>query len=166
MKQYELYGFLNMFEIVPDFVFPIFQSKNRYYFQDGENDMITGFVPVNSLACTRVQQIGNYKRIIGIKNKKLEINSKPIYAFQTSKSEIICGESKMMLNFFNSYQTENLILKEEIQDFINEIIDAFLIKTTEDMNKRNSDIKICNLKITKNASIINDIEIGDSYDIY
>lgn len=164
MKQYELCGFLNMFDIVPDFVYPIFQYRCGYYFQEGENDIITDFVPVKPLIYSRVQQISNYKDIIGIRNKKLEINSKPLYAFQTSQSKIICGESDVLLNFFDNYRTENVILKEEIQDFRNEIIDAFLIKTTGEMDKKSPDFKICNLQITESA-FINDMKIGNRTDI-
>ncbi len=44
LNKYKLIGFLNLFNIVPDFVVPVFESKEKYYFQDGEQDRIKEFV--------------------------------------------------------------------------------------------------------------------------
>lgn len=31
-NQYKLVGTMNMFDIVPDFVYPVFESQGKYYF--------------------------------------------------------------------------------------------------------------------------------------
>ncbi len=126
MKQYELCGFLNMFDIVPDFVYPIFRNDNIFYFQDGENDIINNFVPVKPSIYARIHKIGTCETIIGIKSEIASINSKPLYAFQVNESEIVCGKSDFILDFFTNYSTDNPILEEEINDLISEIYYPFI----------------------------------------
>lgn len=125
MKRYKLYGFMNLFDIIPCFVYPIFQYNNKYYFQEGENDKLIGFVPVKLSAYAMIHKIKDYKYIVGIKDTILSISSKPLYAFQTNKDKIVCGMSDFILSFFEYYQTDNIVLKEEINDFRNELPDAY-----------------------------------------
>lgn len=121
MKEYKLTGFLNMFDIVPDFVYPIFQCDDIYYFQEGNNDKIDSFVPVKSAVYPMVHKISDYEKIIGFKNETNTVNSRPLYAFQVKDNEVFCGNAEMILEFFDTYSTDNTFLKEEIEDFKKEL---------------------------------------------
>ena len=37
--QYKLFGTMNMFDFVPDFVYPVFEKNGEYYFQNSDNSM-------------------------------------------------------------------------------------------------------------------------------
>lgn len=142
MKQYELCGFLNMFDIIPDFVYPIFQNDNIFYFQDGENDKIDCLVPVKPSVHSMICKVNDFENIIGIKNETITINSRPLYAFQVNENEIVCGNAELILDFFDSYVPNNSILKEEIED----------LKTDLRISLKNYKID----KITLSSSLCND----------
>lgn len=149
MKQYELCGFLNMFDIVPDFVYPIFKCENTFYFLDGSKDKIDNFIPVKSSIYERVQIISNYETIIGTKSELLTINSRPLYAFQTKQNEIVCGNAEFILGFFNSYTTSNIILTEEIEDFKMELDDIKVPGKSKVIKKNITSKFITKIKNTK-----------------
>lgn len=129
MKTYRLVGFLNLFDIVPDFVYPVFENNDLYYFQDEHNGKIIDFVLVKSSVYPMVTKTNEYKRVLGIKKTVLQIGSKSIYAFQIERGKIICGERMLMLKFFTTYSTNNEILKREIAVFRQELINPEGIKT-------------------------------------
>lgn len=156
MKQYELCGFLNMFDIVPDFVYPIFKCENTFYFLDGSKDKIDNFIPMKSSIYEMVQMIGNIETIIGTKRELLTINSRPLYAFQTKQNEIVCGNIELILDFFDSYTTNNIILKEEIEDFKMELGD-FKIPRKSKVNKNRISIFISEIKNKDNYVCIYDM---------
>ena len=124
MEQYRLIGFLNIFDIIPDFLYPIFQNKDKYYFQDGCNDKIKNFVPVKSSVYSMIRKSNEFKEIIGESNVILTTKSDPIYAFQIESEKIVCGESKYILEFFKTYSTNDKNLKEEIEDLKKELNNA------------------------------------------
>ena len=37
LEQYKLVGTMNIFGLIPDFVYPIFESKGKYFFQNSDN---------------------------------------------------------------------------------------------------------------------------------
>ena len=39
-KQYYLAGFVNLFNVVPTFVYPVFVRNGQYFLEDGETDTI------------------------------------------------------------------------------------------------------------------------------
>ena len=130
MKKYKLIGFLNLFDIVPDFVYPVFENEDLYYFQDECNGIVIDFVLVKSSVYPMIIKIDECKHNLGIKKTVLEIGSKSIYAFQMEKGKIICGESILMLKFFTTYSTNNEFLKKEIAVFKREL------SNSEGVNKK------------------------------
>ena len=110
MTEYTLVGFVNMFNVTPDFVFPVFQADNKLYFQIGKQDQLECFVPVKNTVYPMIHYIDNSEI-------RLTKNDKPIYAFQTEENNFIYGTATKLLNFFEKYHTTDDILIEEIQDF-------------------------------------------------
>lgn len=157
MKIYYLYGFLNMFKIVPDFVFPVFMHENILYIQEGENNTITSMVPLEEALYDKVVSINKYDIICQTK-KQFIISSflSPQYAFQTSQQEIIYGSSMYLQKFFRTYQTNDPILKQEIRDFIMDNLLATrtaLIHNTTPEKKESLTATIARLKSSSKKSI-------------
>lgn len=121
MKQsYKLFGFLNMFDIIPDFTYPILEHNNKLYFQHGYNDKIEEFVEVKDSVKHRIVSIDNFKCFKYSTDATISLESKPIYAFQYDKDYMVYGTSKELCLFFSSYEIPNNILKDEILDFYKE----------------------------------------------
>lgn len=111
---YKLIGFLNLFDIVPDFVFPVFEHNGSFYFQNGKKDKIEMFEKVKD---------GLQDRIIQLKAKEsllLTIVSKPIYAFQKLEEDIEYGTAAQIAKVLNEYKTNDSILQKEIEEFYGE----------------------------------------------
>lgn len=117
MKRYILVGFINLFDMVPDFVYPVFENDGLYYFQDEENGKIIDFVLVKSSVYPMITKIEKYKQLLCIEKVILQIGSKSVFAFQIEKSKIIFGEDVYMLEFFQKYATENKFIRKEIAVF-------------------------------------------------
>ena len=45
---YKLVGFINLYNIIPDFVYPVFSAHNKFYFQDGKSIFINKFYEVQT----------------------------------------------------------------------------------------------------------------------
>ncbi len=93
MTEYTLIGFINMFNVTPDFVFPVFQSDNKLYFQIGKQGKLECFIPVKNTVSSMIHYIDNSE-------VRLTKNDKPIYAFQTEENNYIYGTATKLLIFF------------------------------------------------------------------
>lgn len=114
-KTYKLIGFINLFDIVPDFVYPIFENGGQFYFQHGKSNHIEEFVRVKHSVYDRIIPVPSDSSIF------VSLVSKPIYAFQYDINHIEHGTAEQLSAFLNNTQTEDLILKNEIDEFFNEI---------------------------------------------
>ena len=45
-SSYEFVGVVNLFDLYPDFLFPIYKNKNRFFFHNGAKNRIYNFEPV------------------------------------------------------------------------------------------------------------------------
>ena len=119
-NKYELIGFVNILNIIPDFVYPVFEYQNKFYLQTVVNNTIVDFYELKSTY---------YKRIIYVNNCNLIFNKKeyhnyyckdmnPVYAFQVSSNEIFYSEFDGFYTFINDFKTTDFILYEDIQYFL------------------------------------------------
>lgn len=122
MKEYKLFGFLNMFELVPDFIIPIFELQNIFYIQEGENDQISAIVPLKQEFYSKVIAMNKYRHVQYLPDHLyITTTSSPKYAFQSSKNNIVFGDSKVLLEYLDTFYTTDDILKQEIDDFRDDI---------------------------------------------
>lgn len=114
--KYKLIGFLNMFNIVPDFIFPVFEFNGDLFFQEGENDTIKSYSPAKSSIRTRIIPVVS-NTISDIGSSLFDISSDPIYAFQTEE-RVVYGTSSFLRQFFEEYSPTNEVIALEIRDFL------------------------------------------------
>lgn len=128
--KFKVVGILNMFDIIPGFVEPIFVylqdepeepnvMNKPFYLQvgEGEKDSVSFFEKLDSYSKVK-QRVLLLNAINTYTGVQFNINSKPLYAFQYSENEVMFGNYSEMKEFLEKYQTEDEILKEEIQDFL------------------------------------------------
>ncbi len=120
MEKYKLVGIMNLFNIVPDFVRPIFENDNKLYFQisNEKTAIITEFVPVKENAINNVILLNTITNNLK-KREDLTISNNPLFAFQTSEEYVFIGTFEEMRDFFKSFKADNQILSDEIRDFLN-----------------------------------------------
>lgn len=118
MKEYKLFGFLNMFALVPDFIYPIFAQENILYIQEGEDDQLSAIVPLKEELYNKVVPLGRYNDAkYPVEHLNITTESSPKYAFQISKNNVIYGDSKILLEYLDAFSTNDEILEQEISDF-------------------------------------------------
>lgn len=115
--EYKLIGFLNVFDIIPDFTYPIFEYNNLLYFQHGSNDKINEFIEIKDDIISKIIPLKSDKNF----KIKISLDSKPIYAFQSEQNNMIYGTSDELCHFFESYKIPDNYLKNEIKDFYDEV---------------------------------------------
>lgn len=128
--KFKLVGILNMFDIIPGFVDPIFiclqdEPENPnimnkpFYFQVGndEKDTLTFFEKLDNYGKVK-QNVLKLKDSNTYAGTQFDIHSEPLYAFQYSETDIMFGNYSEMKEFLKQYETEDDILRKEIQDFL------------------------------------------------
>ena len=117
-EQYKLVGILNLFEVVPDFVYPIFEKDNKYYFCIGSEEelKIKDFELENFSNLKKIKYLSDIKSNLS-EEIILTKDSEPIFAFQSSYEYVYIGFFKEFKEFFENYEYDDEILKEEIKDF-------------------------------------------------
>lgn len=131
-SDFKLVGTLNMFEILPDFVIPIFINTQEeiedpnimnksFYIQVGsdEKDTIQYFTKLENYGSMLKQKVSIIKGNNIYSGRTYDIKSRPVYAFQYTETDVFWGNYMEMKEFFKKYLTEDENLQEQIQDFLN-----------------------------------------------
>lgn len=122
-ETYKLVGFINMFDIVPDFVYPVFQfsEDHLFYFQDADEEAlkVDGFGLISASHHKHITFFNDSIKTNKFSSTESSIGSKPIFAFQVSKDFVQIGFYKDLKKFFKSFKTTNFALQAEIDFFFN-----------------------------------------------
>jgi len=144
---YHLAGFVNSLCVIPSFIYPVFTDGNYYYFEDGKSDNIKSFQMIDIEKCDiipwEVDEI-------------YTINSKTLYAFMLSDSEIVHGDSSKITNFLNGYYKnidDEVLIKEINVFFYNlelmiqfpDVDDIFGVKVAREKMRANNKTGLLNL---------------------
>ena len=115
---YKLVGFINLYNIIPDFVYPVFSAHNNFYFQDGKSIFINKFYEIET-------DLSN--KIIFFKDLFIEEpngstipktfcqNSPSVYAYQENNGKYFMGDIVSFYNYINKQSNNDFII-----DFLNE----------------------------------------------
>lgn len=117
-EQYKLVGFLNLFEVVPDFVYPIFEKDNNYYFciVSEEELKIKDFELESFSNLKKIKYLSDIKSNLS-EEMILTKDSEPVFGFQSSYEYVHIGFFKEFKEFFETYEADNEVLKNIIEDF-------------------------------------------------
>ncbi len=117
LNLYKLTGFIDLFDIIPNFVFPVFEKDGKLFFQNGHKNRIEEFVEVKKSVYSKLIPLQNCKS----KEIIIDQTADPIYAFRKDASKIEFGDASYFQKFFQDYTTEDNLLKKKINDFLEEI---------------------------------------------
>lgn len=144
---YHFIGVVNMFDVYPDFVFPIYENSSDgglYFHHCEEEGKIICFDAITQSVHDRITYIKDVEiewldghdiemyvrdeqdgiNTVGV--KKVDLNADfsftegkdPVYAFQEKKNKIICGFRKSMAKYLSSYETSESVLNKQIRRFV------------------------------------------------
>lgn len=118
-EKYKLVGILNLFDVIPDFVYPIFEKDNQYFFQHGDDESLKrlDFLPVKESAIDRIVLLKDLK-VNKLPQIWFSVSSKPLFGFHFSDNEVYLGFFEEMTEFLKSFKTEDDILVKEIREFL------------------------------------------------
>lgn len=128
---YEFVGVLNLFNIYPDFLFPIYQKGKELFFHNGKKNRIYNFDCITESVRDKIIFLDSNKEKI-INNSKKDYyfeHDTPVYAFQENDKKIFCADLGDMILYLTSIDTEDDILKRQIKRFISENILEYYINT-------------------------------------
>lgn len=114
---YKLCGFLNLFDVIPDFVFPIFEHAGEFYFQHGKENTVEEFIKVKKEVLPRIINLRDGVVI------PISIGSELIYAFQSDDTTLEYGEAAYLKAKLKGFTTDDAILKKQIQVFFEDVDD-------------------------------------------
>ena len=132
-NQYKLVGTMNMFDIVPDFVYPVFESQGKYYFQNSDNSLeIDSFLEVDEEKTeSKIKPLtSSFNELAGLK-EHYTVGDEALVAFQTSEGKCFIGTSDNFNEFIKDIEIEDEIISKQIADFQNEIKLAKSLQTKE-----------------------------------
>ena len=112
---YKLHGFLNLFDVIPDFVFPVFECDGEFFFQHGRENVVEEFIKVKMEALERVSKLQDGVIF------SISIGSAPVYAFQYDSTSIVYGYADYIKNKLEGFSTNDLILRKQIQNFFEDV---------------------------------------------
>lgn len=121
--RYKLIGTMNVFGIVPDFVYPIFENNGKYYFENSYNSLkIDSFYEIcEEEKISRIKPLSSsFNKLINVK-EYYTIGDEPLVAFQTSEEKYFIGTGDVFCEFIKDIKIENEILSKSINDFQKEI---------------------------------------------
>ena len=119
-KKYKLIGFINIIDTVPSFVIPIFQREGMYYtgVVNGKKLIIEFFAPLKESAWYKIVYLdkveNNLQNIV-----EMCTDSKPLFAFQSTKDYVFFGRIREMRKYLKNYETDDEMLREDIDYLFN-----------------------------------------------
>lgn len=134
---YKLIGFVNILDVVPGFVYPVFvcvtEKTSNLYLQNGENDKLVGFVELKESYRSKVISTPTSQ-----KPCLITVASNPIYAYQMSGTVTLYGDSAKMVDLLKDYKSNSDLVMQEINDFYEEVG----VKETTPSKFSNKDFKL------------------------
>lgn len=129
---YKFVGVINFFGVCPDFVYPIFEKEGKYYFQKTSNTLIISFNEIKDNLRTKMINFLDKEttKFINIKDGYY-IGNEAVVAFQTDIDEFLISDTSYFVSFISKFVTEDHILIEEIDAFLDNVKRKKLLKKTK-----------------------------------
>lgn len=126
---YILVGYLNLFNLIPDFVYPVYDHCGQYFFADGDAYYIRNFVKIKQSV---EQDIEFFNCSVGFTRT---VNSTQIYIYQLRNGKLIIGTGDQVYERLISVSWIQLEMRSDLMGFLrdfsgvrNRIQEAFCIK--------------------------------------
>lgn len=117
--KYNLIGVIFSLNECVDFVRPVFEYNGKYYFQYGKDGVITNFKEISKELKNRIALLNKIEISTNINLKKeYTVGEDPIIALRLDRKNYFLSDINNFIKFIEEYETEDEILKEEIDMLI------------------------------------------------
>lgn len=132
---YKFIGVINFFGVCPDFVYPIFENDGKYYFQKTNYTIITSFSEIkDTLHINMINFLDeDITMFINIKNQYY-VGEEAIVAFQANSNKFFVSNTSSFVSFISKFTTDDHILREEIDTFLDSVKRRKLINNNKRSN--------------------------------
>lgn len=129
LNGYKFIGVLNLFNLYPDFLFPIYQKGEEFFFHNGKRNRIYNFDRITESVREKIVFLDSEDVFITntSKNQYFFEHDTPVYAFQNSEKEIFCADLGDMIKYLSMFATNDKILSKQINRFVSENILEYYI---------------------------------------
>lgn len=117
-SSYKLVGILNLYGVYPDFVYPVFKKDDKYYFQCSENCLIKSFKEIKEKFYIQMIKLLDINKETSMTKKEYSVGEEQIIAFQINKDNFLISNSTDFVPFISNFDTDDHILREEIDSFL------------------------------------------------
>lgn len=118
-NNYKLIGVIDTLNMFPDFVRPVFKKEEKYYFQYGKNGVIYTFKEIPKEMNNRILKISSINISTNIELKEnYSQGDDPVICFRIDKDTYFISDIDNSVAFIKTIETEDEMLKEEIDTFV------------------------------------------------
>lgn len=112
MKRFILCGYINLFGIIPDFVYPVYYQNGKYFFAHGDKFYIKNFFRVKDDYISEIHQLPEkYGQI------QRQVGNEQIYIYEKSYGEILLGTGYRLVKKISDIRIDNRILHNILVEF-------------------------------------------------
>lgn len=116
---YNLIGVISSQNDCSDFIRPVFEKEGKHYFQYGKNGVICAFKEIPKELKNRILNLNKINVTTNTTIKETyKIGDDPIIAFRIDSQNYFISDIDNFLLFITTYTTEDEMLKEDIDMFI------------------------------------------------
>ena len=118
-ENYKLIGVINSYNTCPDFVRPVFKKDEKYYIMKGNLGQIDTFIEIKNEIYHRITRFEELIVSTNINLKLLyQVGDMSVICFRLDKDNYFISDIDNFVPFIKKYQTDDEILKEEIDNFL------------------------------------------------
>ena len=112
MKRFRLCGYINLFGIIPDFVYPVYYQNGEYFFAHGDKFFIQNFFRIKRDYLKEIQGLPEqYGQVL------CEIGDEQIYIYEKSYGEILLGTGYSLVKKLSDIRIDQRILHNVLEEF-------------------------------------------------
>lgn len=113
METYKLIGYVDMFQLKPDFMYPVFECGGEYYMGHGDSRHVKEFFRLKASYVDHIQELPDQYRGMSLKK-----GSEQIYIYKTEEDDLLVGSGRRISAHLKCMSIDNEILRRDAERFI------------------------------------------------
>ena len=129
-SSYRLVGILNMFDVIPEFVYPVFEYEGNFFIQDrtSVNQILSFELLMNDNLIKSIIPLNKFKLTYSDSKINFSDGDNVLIGFQISEDELFLGTFEEFKKYAKELQIEDEFMNVEIPYYIEEMNQRRLIK--------------------------------------
>ena len=112
MRRYRLYGYINMFGIIPDFMYPVYYLNKEFFFAHGDDFFIQRFFKIKKDYLNEIQQLPEWYGQV-----QRQVGNEQIYIYVKWDGDILLGTGYGLVKRMIGMNVDQIILQKALEEF-------------------------------------------------